>query len=70
MGTPEDVACERYFTSPEGTYYYCPKCCAECVRDEVDIGVGIQVGPWRCPECGYSQTDDLKLRFPELFKEG
>ena len=24
----------------------CPKCGAECDRDEVDIGVGIQIGPW------------------------
>jgi hypothetical protein len=67
MGTPEDAAAEKYFTNSNEDVYYCPKCCAECVRDEVDIGVGVQVGPWRSPECGYSDMDDAKLRFPELF---
>lgn len=33
----------------------CPTCGAECVRDEVDIGVGIQYGPWACPNCGWSE---------------
>ena len=37
----------------------CKKCGAECIRDEVDIGVGVQYGPWGCPECGWSQIDDL-----------
>ena len=36
----------------------CKKCGAECIRDEVDIGVGVQYGPWGCPECGWSQIDD------------
>lgn len=32
----------------------CPNCTAgECWRDEVDIGVGIQYGPWRCSDCGW-----------------
>ena len=29
----------------------CPRCGAECDRDEVDIGVGVQGGPWGCPDC-------------------
>ena len=36
----------------------CPKCSAECWRDEVDIGVGVQYGPWRCSECGWGERDD------------
>ena len=31
----------------------CPECGGSCWRDEVDIGVGIQCGPWRCEECGW-----------------
>jgi len=33
----------------------CPQCGKECDRDEVDIGVGIQVGPWGCFNCGWSE---------------
>lgn len=33
----------------------CPKCNAECWRDEVDIGVGTIYGPYGCPECGWSE---------------
>lgn len=30
----------------------CPKCGADCERDEVDNGVGMEAcGPWGCPEC-------------------
>lgn len=50
--------------------YRCPKCNSSgCVRDEVDIGVGIQHGPWQCTECGYTQGADVMAEFPELFKE-
>jgi hypothetical protein len=32
----------------------CPNCnCSDCYRDEVDIGVGVQYGPWHCPECAW-----------------
>lgn len=37
----------------------CPQCQGECYRDEVDIGVGIQVGPWRCSECGWYQGHEV-----------
>lgn len=29
----------------------CPQCGAELEFDEVDIGVGVQRGNYRCPEC-------------------
>ena len=38
----------------------CPKCGSEHTsRDEVDIGVGIQYGPWRCDDCGWGQTIEI-----------
>ena len=41
----------------------CPKCGTECWRDEVDIGVGTQYGPWYCDNCGWSQEDTLTEAF-------
>lgn len=36
----------------------CPSCgSTDTWRDEVDIGVGIQEGPWRCSECGWAEED-------------
>ena len=49
--------------------HQCLKCGGEYIRDEIDIGVGVQRGPWRCIECGYVQGDDLKAEFQEIFKE-
>ena len=37
----------------------CPRCGAECDRDEVDIGVGIQGGPWGCPDCHWTEAHDV-----------
>ncbi len=32
----------------------CPNCkSTECWRDEIDIGVGVQCGPWHCADCGW-----------------
>lgn len=31
----------------------CPNCNGQCWRDEVDIGVGVQCGPWRCEMCSW-----------------
>lgn len=32
----------------------CPNCESDHIdRDEIDIGVGIQYGPWRCDDCGW-----------------
>lgn len=41
----------------------CPQCGGDCVRDEVDIGVGIQGGPWGCPDCHWVEDVDLTLCF-------
>lgn len=40
------------------------KTCENCgshdlFRDEVDIGVGIQYGPWICQDCGWSEDKGL-----------
>jgi hypothetical protein len=43
---------------------HCPKCGSdEVYRDSVDIGVGIQYGPWGCPSCGWSE--DIEYDFSE-----
>jgi len=34
----------------------CPECGADCWRDEVDIGVGVLGGPWRCSACAWSES--------------
>lgn len=39
----------------------CPKCGEECQRDEVDIGVGIQYGPFGCPSCAWSEWKQYDL---------
>lgn len=33
----------------------CPRCGGECIRDEVDVGVGVITGPYGCIECGWSE---------------
>jgi Zn-finger nucleic acid-binding protein len=39
---------------------FCPNCnCSDCWRDEVDIGVGVQYGPWHCPECGWYEGHEV-----------
>ncbi len=38
----------------------CPTCGSECIRDEVDIGVGVQYGPLICTECGWAQGEDTQ----------
>jgi len=37
----------------------CPICGAPCDRHEVDIGVGVQYGPWTCTECDWNEEFDL-----------
>lgn len=34
----------------------CPLCGDNCMRDEVDIGVGTIYGPFGCPSCGWSES--------------
>ena len=37
----------------------CPECGGSCWRDEVDIGVGTQYGPWRCEECAWYEGHEV-----------
>lgn len=39
----------------------CPKCGAECDRDSVDVGVGVMHGPYGCPGCGWSESEEYDL---------
>lgn len=36
----------------------CPKCQERCMRESVDVGVGVMYGPWGCPGCGWSSDSD------------
>ena len=38
--------------------YPCPDCGCELNYDEVDIGVGIQTGNYRCDRCGWCPERD------------
>lgn len=46
----------------------CPECGAECICDEVDIGVGMQQGPPYCPDCGWDSQSDIP-DFMKKFKD-
>lgn len=37
----------------------CPQCNDDCWRDEVDIGVGVQCGPWCCQSCGWYEGHEI-----------
>jgi hypothetical protein len=39
----------------------CPKCGTECIRDSVDVGVGVIDGPYGCPGCGWSEDSTYDL---------
>jgi len=41
--------------------FSCPKCGTECHRDSVDIGVGVMHGPWGCPGCAWSESEEYDL---------
>lgn len=44
------------------TFPHCPKCgCKEIHHDVVDVGIGIMEGPWGCPECGWSESEEYDL---------
>lgn len=46
--------------------FACPVCgSTDTWRDEVDIGVGIQYGPWRCEACGSHNFDELSGIFKD-----
>lgn len=42
-------------------HFFCPNCQTECARDDVDVGVGIIYGPWGCPGCGWSESEEYDL---------
>jgi hypothetical protein len=39
----------------------CPECGKLCSREEVDVGSGVQTGPWFCTECGWDELDALPM---------
>lgn len=40
----------------------CPNCNQNsCWRDEVDIGVGVQYGPWQCDNCGWYEGHEADV---------
>lgn len=42
----------------------CPRCNErELYREEADVGVGIIYGPWGCPMCGWSESEEYDLQF-------
>lgn len=42
----------------------CPRCSErELWREEADVGVGIIYGPWGCPCCGWSESEEYDLEF-------
>lgn len=40
---------------------FCPECNAPLDIDEVDIGVGVQRGNYRCPDCGWDPRADPRV---------
>ena len=41
----------------------CPKCGKELTCDEVDIGVGVMTGNYRCNFCGWNEKESLDSMF-------
>lgn len=44
----------------------CPLCSGPCFRDKVDIGVGIQYGPWQCLDCFWCEGEDHQGLLKEI----
>jgi hypothetical protein len=42
----------------------------DCWREEVDIGVGTMMGPWRCNACGITHRDALVEGLDMLEEDG
>lgn len=40
----------------------CPHCTTDCLRESVDVGIGVIYGPWGCPNCGWSEDDKYDSR--------
>lgn len=42
----------------------CPRCGEKDLwREDADVGVGIIYGPWGCPHCGWSESEEYDLKF-------
>ena len=41
-------------SSEANKVFECPNCGDQCMRESVDVGVGIMYGPWGCM-CGWSE---------------
>lgn len=39
----------------------CPKCNNDCCRDEVHNGVAMLYGPYGCPNCYWSESEEYDL---------
>lgn len=51
----DPIACD-FGIGKRSSPMQCPKCFSDHVdRDEIDIGVGTQCGPYRCFECGWEE---------------
>jgi len=54
----------------------CEKCGDDCIRDDVDVGVGVIYGPYGCSSCGWSESPEYdsskgpspkQIEHPEYF---
>lgn len=51
----------EFYSAPDASYPECPHCGApgaELWRDSANVGVGIIYGPWGCPQCGWSESEE------------
>lgn len=54
------AAAVRRLAAESGDGAICPRCGAQCSRDEVHNGVAMLYGPWGCA-CGWSESKDYDL---------
>jgi hypothetical protein len=47
----------------------CPQCNEQCWRDEVDIGIDVQCGPWRCQGCGWYEGYEIDMMIDSECKD-
>ena len=57
MSDPFMVRAEREILARPGQA--CPDCGGPTWREEVDVGVGVLGGPWRCSACAWSEPTGL-----------
>ena len=43
----------------------CPRCKERggLWRESADVGIGVIYGPWGCPDCGWSESEEYDLEF-------